>query len=294
MSIPKYPKFKQLELCDRKALVEWFNQYPQTICEMNFVNLYIWRHFDQYKLTILNNNLCIHCTPPNETAYCFAPIGNNKMNETIKICLESSPRLSRVPDSFIDKHIKNIPGYKIDCNRNHFDYVYLTEELNELKGKKYDGKRNHIKKFKKKYPFSYRKLAKNDRIECLQVLKSWEAKRKHLSNLAIKSQEDAIDQIFDKYNELKVFGGALIINGKIEAFSLASELNTETADIHIEIANHSFLGIFQTINNEFVTNDLSKYKYVNREQDLGLAGMRKAKSSYHPYRMEKKFDIINT
>ena len=104
MSIPKYPKFKELEICDKNELSKWFDKYPQTICEMNFANLYIWRHFDHYKLTTINNNPCIHCSPPNESAYFFAPIGENNISETIQVCLESAPRLSRVTDSFINKY----------------------------------------------------------------------------------------------------------------------------------------------------------------------------------------------
>lgn len=283
MSIPQYPNFKELELSDQAEIKKWFKKFPQSICEMNFANLYIWRNFDHYKLTIINGNLCIHCAPPNESAFYFAPVGKNKIKETIAICLESAPRLSRVPE-----------GFGGVCDPRNYDYVYLSKELIELKGKKFDGKRNHIKKFRKKYKYEYRDLNKNDYKECLKVLKNWESQRKSLTDLAIKSQGDAIKNLFEKFEELDILGGALVISGKIEAFSLASELNPETADIHIEIANPEFQGIFSAINNEFVKNRLSKYKFINREQDLGLAGMRKAKLSYHPHHMERKFDIIKT
>lgn len=292
MSIPKYPKFKVLEPCDRMAIQEWFRKYPQTTCEMNFTNLYVWRNFDHNKLTIINDNLCIHCTPPNEPAFFFAPIGITKIQDTIKTCLEAAPRLSRIPDNFVNKHISNKKNYKIMCDRKNFDYAYLSSSLAELKGKKFDGKRNHIKKFNKKYIFEYKKLTKADHKACVAVLKDWESKKKHLTDLAIKSQGDAINQLFDKFDELSIMGGGLVINGKIEAFSLASKLSPEMADVHIEIANPDYQGIFPTINNEFVKRELLKYKYINREQDLGLAGMRKAKLSYHPDHMERKFDII--
>lgn len=281
-----------LEPCDRMAIQKWFKEYPQTTCEMNFANLYVWRNFDHNKLTIINDNLCIHCTPPNEPAFFYAPIGNNKIQDTIKTCLEAAPRLSRVPDIFVNKNIQCKKGYKMVCDRKNFDYIYKSSDLAELKGKKFDGKRNHIKKFMKKYSFEYKKLTKTDHKGCVAVLKGWESKKKHLTELAIKSQEDAVNQLFDKFDELGIIGGSLVIDGKIQAFSLASELNHEMADVHIEIANPDYQGIFPTINNEFIKKELLKYKFVNREQDLGLAGMRKAKLSYHPEHMEKKFDII--
>ncbi|OGC04794.1 hypothetical protein A2276_02385 [candidate division WOR-1 bacterium RIFOXYA12_FULL_43_27] len=290
--IPQYPNFKELELADQAEIKKWFKKFPQTTCEMNFVNLYIWRHFDHYKLTILNDNLWIHVTPPNEAAFCYAPIGDNKIKESLEFCSNNSPRLSRVPEGFVDKYIKGNKNYKISCDPRNYDYVYLTEDLIGLKGKKFDGKRNHIKKFQKKYKYEYKQLNKNNYKECYTVLKNWEEQRKSLSDLAIKSQGDAIKNLFDKFEELGVLGGGLAIDGKIEAFSLASELNPDTADIHIEIANPKFDGIFPAINNEFAKNELGRYKFINREQDLGLSGMRKAKLSYHPHHMERKFDII--
>ena len=292
MSIPEFPKFKEIELSDRREILRRLDILQPKICEFNFTNLYIWKNFDHSKLTRINDNLCIHCSPPNETAFYYIPIGENDIEKTLEVCFSSAHRLSRVPEEFIDRFIKNNKKYKFECDRHNSDYVYLASDLINLRGKKYDGKRNHIRKFKNKYNYKYRKLIKSDYEECLKLLKNWEKQKRYLTNLAIRSQEEAIGLIFKYFDELKVFAGLIEVNNKIEAFSIASPLNNETANIHIEIANPTLLGLFQTINQEFVAAELSSYKFINREQDMGLPGLRKAKTSYHPIHLELKFDVF--
>jgi hypothetical protein len=111
---------------------------------------------------------------------------------------------------------------------------------------------------------------------------------------SLEAENKAIKTIFDKYPQLAVFGGAVYVDGKLEAFTLAESLNNDTAVIHFEKANPQITGLYQLINQWLCQNTLRTFTYVNREQDLGIPGLRKAKLSYHPHHMIEKYSVTVT
>jgi hypothetical protein len=180
------------------------------------------------------------------------------------------------------------PGsYEIVYNRDNADYIYLREKLATLSGKKLHGKRNHIHRFEEANPdWSYETINDENEEECARMAMKWCMKN-------CMSEQDEIE--FDKIDESKLvvyairhrkelgmIGGALRVNGKIIAITLGEPLTTDTFVVHFEKAFSDVQGAYPMINREFVRHELETYTYVNREEDMGVEGLRKAKLSYRP------------
>jgi len=287
MNLPRFPEFKVVGLEDQETILAFISRYPAEVCEVNFGNTFIWRKYDHPKLTIIHDNLCLQFEPPDEPAYFLQPIGENDIPDTIRTCLSCAPRLSRIPTSFASRWCS---GFHCAPDRNNFDYVYRTQDLIELRGKKYDGKRNRIRKFEREHSYAYVKLVPGHLEDCQRLFREW-LEDKSLTTKMISAQNEAIQEGLTHFEALGLSGGAIEVEGKIEAFSIGEPLSVETAVIHIEIVNPKYDGLSQMMNREFVKNEWSAFAYVNREQDMGIPGLRRAKMSYYPHHMVEKHHI---
>jgi hypothetical protein len=287
MNLPVFPSFKSLELEDRDILKPFFERYPLEISESTFGNHFIWRRFDHPRFTLINDNLCFCFSPPDEPAYFLQPLGETDIPATLKTCLTTAPRLSRIPVSFAELWCE---GFHCAPDRDQFDYVYRTSDLMELRGKKFDGKRNRIRKFEKSHTYRYLKLGPSDREACRTLFEEWLAD-KGVDGGAIDAQKDSIAEALVGFDSLGMTGGAIETKGRIAALSIGERLNTETAVIHIEIVSPRYDGLAQLMNREFVRHEWADCSYINREQDLGVPGLRGAKLSYHPHHLVEKYHI---
>jgi hypothetical protein len=287
MKAPEFPEFKAVGLEDKPFIAELIKAHPSDACEVNFTNIFIWRHFERSRFTLIRGNLCVLCEPPNEPPYFLQPVGVADLESTVRDCLEVVPRLSRVPEDFVLKHCG---GLRSETDPDNFDYVYRTRELIQLKGKKYDGKRNRIRKFEKSHVFRYLRLTPGLMDGCCRLFEEWfEGKANGVP--AIHAEREAILEALTGFEVLGLTGGAVEVDERIVAFSLGEILTPETAVIHIEIADPEFPGLAQLINREFVRNEWSSFEFVNREQDVGIPGLRRAKLSYYPHHMVRKSTI---
>ncbi len=291
--IPEYPKFKPLEFEDKNTLLKYLDLTPRKICELNLTNLFVWRDFDRPQLTMMNGNLCILVSPPNETQYFLEPLGQNKFLETVETCLNHTKKISRASEYFVSK-LPN-KNYKIMPLRDQFDYIYNVKELAELKGKKFDGKRNHIKKFKTRHPdYKFIPLEPGFKEQAMALFEKWFEARKQsrfFPKLAYDSQKKAVQEAFSNFARLKLLGGALFIDDSLRGFTIGSELNLETVSVHLQYGDPSIQGTSQVLLWEACNKIYSPFKYINLEQDLGIPGLRKAKLSYYPHHLERKFQI---
>lgn len=184
----------------------------------------------------------------------------------------------------------NLPGrYILAPDRKNWDYIYLTKDLIELKGRKYQQKRNHINKFKQVYDYSYGPLTQEYIDDCIRTFEAWAADKGE--SPSVHEERLALMEALQNLDVLPLTGGVLKVNGRVEAFSLGSLLNRETALIHFEKANQELSGIYSVINQHFVEKAWFMTKYINREDDMGVPGLREAKKRYHPARMIEKFVI---
>jgi hypothetical protein len=288
MSQPQFPEFRAIDLEDRAVVETFISRYPSKACEVNFGNIFLWRDFERPKFTFVHGNLCILCAPPSEPAYFLQPIGENRIEETIETCLSFAPRISRVPE---EQALKFGRGFRCEPDRDNFDYVYRAEDLIYLRGKKYDGKRNRIRKFEKTHSFRYLKLTSEHIEGCRRLLDEWIRVKAASDGFITGIWKQVIEEGFRHFAPLGLVGGAIEVEGDIAAFSIGAEFSPDTALIHIEIARPAYDGLSQLMNREFCRNSWSGFQFINREQDNGNPGLRRAKTSYYPHHMVKKYNI---
>lgn len=190
---------------------------------------------------------------------------------------------------------KVLPDYGVYYERKRDDYVYLRSDLENLHGHKYQAKRNHINKFESEYQWEYRTLCAGDRDECMALVDLWRRERcadKTLPDYYLEEidvERRCIETQFSLFDALGLMGGAIIVDGAMVAFCYGCELSADTVCVNIEKGDDRYEGVYALLNREFVRHLPPQYIYVNREDDLGLAGLRQAKLSYHPAVMLHKW-----
>lgn len=294
--IPEFPQFKDFSLEEKPLLEATFLKFPPVISEFTFTNLFIWRQAYQLRISHLENFIYL-LSDKGDQSFFFPPIGEGDRIESFRILLhylrerEISPKIARVPESMVTEIDWKENGMQVDLDRDQSDYIYLAESLIKLEGRKYHRKRNHIKQFKEKYSYEYLSLTPEWISECLRLETEW-CDLRHCEVIpGLANESVAIKEALTYFDQLNLKAGAILIDGKLEAFTLGEPLNPETVVIHIEKANPAFDGLYPMINQAFLENQWSDYRFVNREQDLGEEGLRRAKESYFPDHMIHKYTI---
>ena len=180
--------------------------------------------------------------------------------------------------------------FEIIPTRNFFDYIYTSEDLCELKGRKYHAKRNHISYFKNNFNWNYERITPDNIKDCIEMNKKWEAIND--DSVGLDDELNAINRAFDKYFELGFTGGLIRRDGEVVAYTFGEPITDEVFCTHVEKAFSDVRGAYPIINQQFCENELMSYKYVNREDDTGDDGLRQAKLSYNPTILLKKFDAV--
>jgi len=238
--------------------------------------------------------LLVIMEPEGQSPFALPPFGAGDKRKAIDYLFEylaeetPNPKISRVPGSFVEENI-DLENFFVEIDRDNSDYVYLTDNLIKLSGKKYHRKKNHLNRFRKNYSYEYRDLDEEG-VECfLDMQENWCQLKNCLENPGLLREDYAVYNALTHFEDLNYKGGSIIINGEVEAFSLGEQLNEKTAVIHIEKANPDIPGLYTAINQFFCEKAWSHMKYINREQDLGIEGLRKAKKSYIPHHMVDKY-----
>jgi hypothetical protein len=193
----------------------------------------------------------------------------------------------RIPEDTAD--VLRGAGLNVTLDRDNSDYVYKVADLAELKGRRFHKKRNLIKQCLAAYRCEYEPIVPELVSECLEFQDRWCQARECGKDPGLCNEYAAIREAFTNYQDLQVLGGAIRVDGDIKAYALGEELNPDTGVCHFEKAMPGVQGLGQLINQWFSKHALSGFKYVNREQDLGIQGLRQAKESYHPDHMVDKF-----
>jgi len=291
--IPAFPQFKPLSSEDLSFIFSHLKLFSRSICELNLANLFLWQDFDHPQLTCINHNLCLLISPENESPYFLEPLTHHKLLETVKVCLNHTGRISRASENFVS--LLPLETFKIEPLRSQFDYLYLREDLANLKGRKYDGKRNHIRRFRASHPnYTFKALSPNDENEALKLFEKWfhfKEGSKYYPKLAYIAQKNALEKAFAYFEKLKLFGGAIWTEKQLGGFLVGSTLNSQTADLHFLYGDPELPGIVPTLLSEASQKIFGAFKYLNLEQDLGIPGLRQSKLSYYPIKLEKKFEI---
>jgi hypothetical protein len=185
-------------------------------------------------------------------------------------------------------------NFEVVADRDNYDYVYLSEKLISLSGRKLHSKKNHLNAFRKEHPDA-QFLPITDEIvtQCKLELNSWYKQHRQEDgtvDLFIDYERTAILEVLNNFADFGLKGGAILLDGRVVAFTFGEQLNTDTAVIHVEKADPEVRGAYPAINQGFVEHAWSHLTYINREEDMGIEGLRKAKESYKPEKLIEKFN----
>ncbi len=292
--------FKKLSLEDKELFHKYTSPYTFLSCEYSFTTLYIWKDACNVEYTIYKDALIIKKRDFKGKYHFMQPLGYKKENlkEIIEVLIkykeENNIRylFKDLEENFIEE-IKglfpNIDGFGIKEDRDNFDYLYEANRLMSLSGKKLHGKKNHYNSFVKSWEYEVVEI-KGEKVIKDVIKKAQELyEEKEDEDCMLYYELQAIKDIAYNINELSLKGIAVYVNEKLEAFSIGEKLNEDLAVIHIEKGNKDINGIYSFINKTFIDRCFNDVKIINREQDLGVEGLRKAKMSYYPLKLEKKF-----
>ncbi len=286
----QYPLLKSLEYSDRETVSSYADKYNQFSCEFSFASLYLWDDIYHYKLFFFNDWLVVLDT---RNDYILMPMGDNiTLSGLLKLSTSLkqdgfSGDISNVPPDIIERYPELSHYYDIENERGLAEYIYSTEKLVMLSGKKLRKKKNHISQFLRKYPdYQIRPMDSIAvRKDCISMIESMVAEYQTVSN-SIREEAIVIRKGLESFNSIPLEGIAIYIKNdtenKLIGFAVYSRLNRDIYTIHFEKVNYSYGGIAQIINWETAKVLKDKCRYINREQDLGIPGLRQAKLSYEP------------
>lgn len=291
-------EFKPLALDDKSIFDKYLKPYSFRTSEYSFTNLFIWRKALDIQYTIFKNILIIKKKGFDEEYHFMQPIGYTKDNlkEIIEL-LDSQRNKNNMKYLFKDaeidfvQEIKSTFGntYNIEEDRDNFDYIYESSKLISLSGKKLHSKKNHYNNFIKNN--RYETVEINNKIieDCMKTACDW-CKINECKGY-LKYELKAIQELLQHTEELDFIGMAVYVDEKISAFTIGEKMNENMAIIHIEKACTEINGLYAFVNKTFIEKYFSTIPYINREQDLGKEGLRKAKLSYQPVKLEPKFIV---
>lgn len=295
--------YKSFSIEDHDLVCEYVAKSNYIEHNLSFTNMFLWRKMFKLSLYVSENFLIVFSEVDGEY-FCLNPICDKKY----------------IPDAieFLVKHFKSINkpliihnclkevkeviethyGDKFEyiATRETFDYIYLTEKLMNLTGKKLQKKRNHVNSFIKEYEnrYEYVSFENNPEIinDCLVFLNEWDLSKEAVErDIYLETEIDGAKDVLNNFKALKCRGGAIKIDGKVSAFSIGTYLNQGTGVINIEKAIPEIRGLYPMMRKLFVTNEMGCCKYINTEDDVGDEGLRKAKLSFYPEYLLEKYTI---
>lgn len=293
-------KFKPLTIDDKAVFDKYLQGYHFDTCEYNFTSLLIWRKGCDISYTSIDNSIVIKKQGFDGKYHFMQPIGYTKDNlksiieELIEYSMSANMEIlfCDAEEAFV-RDLKELYAEKFTIREDvdNFDYIYDTQKLMTLSGKKLHSKKNHYNKFVKSYNYEIKDFfepgVKDDFLKAAEI---WYNERKS-SDKYLYYELDGIKELCSNMEFLNLMALAVYVDGNISAFTIGEKVNSNMGIIHIEKGLPNIDGIYTFVNKTFLENYMSDIPYINREQDLGLEGLRKAKKSYHPVKMGKKYCI---
>lgn len=289
-------EFKDITVEDKDTITSFTMNSCRRNCDLSFSNLCSWRFMYNTKFAVIDNLLVFKFWLHGRVSY-MMPVGqDDPEKELIEKLIEDSQlegeplRLMGVCQG-MKKRLNDIlpEEFEFTTNRDYSDYIYLRSDLATLTGKKFQSKRNHINRFKKEYTYKYVPITPDRVQECLYLEAEWCKANDCDKQDGTGNERQAIVFALEHFEELGLSGGILYANDKIVAFTFGMPINKETFGVHVEKADTTVDGAYAMINFEFANHIPETFTYINREEDLGIEGLRKAKLSYQPETILEKF-----
>jgi hypothetical protein len=290
--IPDYPQFKSITLEDTPEIARAVHCLDAEESELTPATFYIWQDTEIPALTRINGKICIHITCGSERFF-LEPLGFNDLPDTLQTCLEHTGCISRISERLAAHPA--LQTSKLHPIPDQFDYLYLRRDLAEMKGIPYDGKRNHIKRFKARFPdWSYQAIRPEHAESALALFDTWCDRKKTATAhhpFDESCQRKALIRAFSAFDQLGLAGGFVRANNQFLGFILGSPLNEKNFVVHFQYGHPNAPGVMPLLLQESARSSFAAYEHLNLEQDIGIAGLRKSKLSLHPIRLVRKHHL---
>lgn len=279
--------FKDVTPADKQWIAPLVLESDRYLCEYSFADIYCWGSVYGMQAAKVDGALVLKL---GKDSYTW-PVGKEPVKAVERLMTESGKiKLSCLqPDDvkLLEQHFAG--RFTFSSNRNYADYIYESEKLITLSGKKLASKRNHINYFENNFDWYVQPIT-SDNISLVRKFNDeWCKKNGCGMDKALKNEQCAIERAFNNFEQLGLEGLVLFADGKVAAFSWGEPINSEYYCVHIEKAMFDQRGAYQMINREFAKAYAAHYKYINREDDTGDQGLRRAKESYHPIMIAEKY-----
>lgn len=288
-------QFTPIDLSRRADYRARLAKCAEVASDYSFLNLWAWA--EEYGLTWAWDEELVWIKQARPHAAYWAPVGDWEAvdwSRQLDSIVQGNTEFIRVPDVLAADWQKSLDG-RISSHeqRGQWDYLYLTQDLIELSGNRLHKKKNLLNQFVKKYDFDYRDFGSRQIEHAMAMQEDWCTWRDCESSEVLAAENRAILRVLGHWNELgSILGGALFVNEIIVAYTLAEPLSEDTLLIHFEKGCPDYKGVYQAINQMFLSHAGRPYRWVNREQDLDNDGLRKAKLSYQPAGFLKKHKVV--
>ena len=299
----------RITIDNREILEEYLNGYEYKTSGLSFSAQYMWRDINMFSWDIIGDYMCISGISHLELEdgiilpFMFPPLtrtgeyDKDSLRETIFRAKEHFEKkgqpfsLRLVPFHLMEIIKEACPEMVFRDDRPNYDYIYLTQDLIDLRGRAYHSKKNHLNYFLRTYDYEYIEMTSDMADDAMKFIAEFNARKEvpeHEMEM-LRMEEQAMEDVFRNLEKVGYSAGAILIDGKIEAIAIGGQLGRNTITEHVEKANVNYRGLYQAINNEFCRNVASKAKYINREEDMGIPNLRKAKLSYKPVKLLEKY-----
>lgn len=289
--------FKDPQLEDRAWVTKLMASAGRESCEYCFGNVFFWSSVYHTRITRFEDYF-ISLSGTEDGLYCF-PMGHGDLTGVVDALHEDAAqrgnrlRFYGVTEEDKERLQTLYPDrFDFSQDRDFFDYIYLQSDLAALSGKKYHAKRNHIAAFERDGDWTYEPITDANISDCLVMNQLWYEKNLAKNAQELAHERQALLLAFENYEALELRGALLRKGGEVVAFTVGEEMNDAMFCTHFEKAFADVRGAYPMMNREFAARTLSAYRYINREEDTGDEGLRKAKLSYQPYKLLKKYEAV--
>ncbi|MDD4046731.1 MAG: phosphatidylglycerol lysyltransferase domain-containing protein [Tissierellia bacterium] len=292
--------FKKIELEDKEWIVPILRESVISGCHQNFGNLFAWREINDTKVAKVNDFLVAKQFISNVKDIYLYPMGKGDVKPVIEEIIRSVDKnliFAGLSPEEANEMDELYPGRFIyDQVRDDYDYIYLLEKMVSLKGKKLHRKRNHLNAFiRNNLVWTFETITEENKAECIEMNKKWCIDIGCKDDKSLMDENCATKYFLKYFNELELQGGLIRVDNEVVAYTIGEVLNTDTYVVHIEKAFKDVQGAYPMINQQFAAWVQEKYPhliYINREEDMGMEGLRKAKLSYYPDKMAVKYRAV--
>ncbi|MDO5570499.1 MAG: phosphatidylglycerol lysyltransferase domain-containing protein [Bacteroidales bacterium] len=303
--------FSPICLSDKTLIESYTHKFNSRDCDLAFSNIISWSFLYKTEIAEIDGFLLFKFITKHlgkdRIMYMF-PIGDGDIKEVLDKMEEDAIKNTGESLMMLGVHNEDKQLLEEKCpdeyfffpNRNFSDYIYLKQDLIELKGKKFQAHRNHINKFKSLYNYTFEPFTKENIEECLIFENEWVEKQKGIKNdEEIDNEHTAICNALSNFQQLDIIGGIIRVDGKIVAFSFGTAVCKNTFVVHVEKGDIDYDGVYRVINQEFAKHLPENFIYLNREEDMGIEGLRRVKIAYQPvfildkWAAVRKFDFLS-